>query len=468
MRSALTVALVVVTFAGVTARPAVSQGPPPRQQVYTAGTPADPQSRPLTGYAGELFDVAVLPVGAPASEPTLGVAPDGSVFFAANSLFHDSAVNFGAVTDTLRSRDGGATWTSVQPKLATGHSVIPVNADPYVHVDPDTGRVFNIDLYSACSWLNYSDDGGETWSANPLACGGVANDHQTLTTGPPPPNLAGEMSGDYPKVVYYCFHRLTTLESACGRSLDGGDTFLPTLQPSFLGFDEASGGLCTGLHGHVKTDSEGRLFVPKGHCGTPWIGISSDGGDSWTRVKVSDVATDGRHLSVAVDSADNLYFAWWDAQRRLPYLAVSTDHGATWGEPRMIAPPGVKEVNFPVVAAGDRGRVAVSFPSTNELGVEPERPWNHHVVVSVNALDAEPVFLSAMANDPGDPIHRGDCFERCGGLWDFVDAVVAPDGTVWAATSDDCVDTCVTGTATALPHGNGLALHQTAGPSLRE
>jgi hypothetical protein len=239
------------------------------------------------------------------------------------------------------------------------------------------------------------------------------------------------------------------------------------LQPSFLGFDEAGGGLCGGIHGHVRTDSRGRLFVPKGHCGRPWIAISEDGGETWRRVEVSNLTTAGRHLSVAVDSDDNLYFVWWDGDRKLPYLSVSTDHGATWGPPMMVAPPGVEAVNFPVVAAGDAGRVALSFPSTFTKGDAADRPWNHHVVVTDNALDERPVFLSALVNDPLDPIHRGACLERCGGLWDFIDAVVAPDGTLWAATSDDCVGACIAGADVQLPHGRGVAIRQTGGPALR-
>ena len=45
-------------------------------------------------------------------------------------------------------------------------------------------------------------------------------------------------------------------------------------------------------------------------------------------------------------------------------MAVSTDHGKTFSDPLMIAPPGVNEVNFPVVTAGSEGRIAreLGFP----------------------------------------------------------------------------------------------------------
>src|SRR5687768_18569752 len=54
---------------------------------------------------------------------------------------------------TRCSRD----WSSdvCSSDLEEGHP--PANADPFVYVDPATDRVFNIDLYGGCSWLNSSD-----------------------------------------------------------------------------------------------------------------------------------------------------------------------------------------------------------------------------------------------------------------------------------------------------------------------
>ncbi|HEX2240407.1 MAG TPA: sialidase family protein, partial [Actinomycetota bacterium] len=210
-----------------------------------------------------------------------------------------------------------------------------------------------------------------------------------------------------------------------------------------------------------------RLFVPKGHCDFPWIAISEDAGDSWTRVQVSDIPAAGTHLSVASDTAGNLYFVWWAQETRLPFLSVSRDSGKTWGKPMMIAPPGVTEANFPVITAGDPGKIAINFPSsTDEDRQGPERPWNQHVVVSTNALSRNPVFLSATANDPDDPVHRGACNGRCAGMWDFLDIVIGPTGELWATASDDCVGMCISGLAYSLKNGEGIAIRQIGGPRL--
>ena len=200
--------------------------------------------------------------------------------------------------------------------------------------------MFNPELYAACTSMHYSDDDGETYETNRAACGEPVNDHQTVFTGPPPPNLKDQM-GDYPNVLYYCFNRIA--DANCGRSLDGGASFDTATGDgggiSYPGFDIDAGGLCGGLHGHGDTDSEGRVFIPKGHCGYPWVAISEDGAETFKRVKVSDtVGAASTHLAVATDEADNVYMAWWDPQEHLPYLAISRDHGETWSTPMMIAP----------------------------------------------------------------------------------------------------------------------------------
>jgi hypothetical protein len=216
-------------------------------------------------------------------------------------------------------------------------------------------------------------------------------------------------------------------------------------------------------------DSKGRLFVPLGRCdGDPWIAISEDGGDSWSRVEVSPIDSANTHTSVSVDSEDNLYYVWYRSSDRLPFLSYSTDHGATWSEALMVGPPGVTEVNFPTVVAGEPGHVAINFPSSrDEDRSGAGRPWDQTVTVTYNLFEDDPIFHTATGNDPADPIHRGNCSGRCAGLWDFLDVTVAPtSGEAWAAASDDCIGGCVNGQATQAKVGDGLAIRQIGGPCL--
>lgn len=427
-------------------------------QAYRAGRAGTPST--AVDYDGDPVRLQAVYVGTDAPEPTLGIDKTGAVFMSANNF-------------VMRSTDGGLSWTDVGAKVA-GTAMPPTNLDPYVYVDVETGRVFQPQLYAGCSYMNISDDQGKSWLPNPVACGNYVNDHQTIVVGNPPAPLK---TVGYPNVVYYCFNRI--IDANCGRSLDGGLTFTPTPTPSFFGYDPAAGGLCGGLHGHIETDSAGRLFVPKGHCNQPWLAISEDGGSTWTRVRVSDeVDAFDTHHGIAVDDEDNLYYLWMDRARKQPYLSVSRDHGRTWSDPLMVAPPGVAETNFPILTAGAPGRIAIQFPGTTvDDRNNKARPWNAYMIVSTNALDEDPLFVSTTANPVSDPIHRGDCGTgsntgRCAGMLDFLDIRVSPvDGMFWAAVVDTCtrVGACSTkaapGTAT---RRDGVAVRQIGGPALRD
>ena len=263
----------------------------------------------------------------------------------------------------------------------------------------------------------------------------------------------------------------------CAHSLDGGLTWSPTGEPAFTGVDPAVTdpgllgvpGACGGLHGHLATDNEGRLFLPKEHCGYPWIAVSSDGGLTWTRTRVSNqIKIAENDPQVAVDPAGNVYYTWWDDKHQLPYLSISRDHGKTWSTPLMIAPPGVHEVNFPTIAAGETGKIALTFPGTPVNNRDDAtRPWNSYVVVSPDALSDDPTFYSNIANPANDPVYRGNCLGRCGRMFDFLYVLVSPfDGTVWATAVDTCTakDGCNSAFGVTSTDMRGIAIKQFGGP----
>ena len=433
---------------------------------------AQPAKRPANSaiaYRGTPLVLQQTYVGRTAAEPTIGVDKSGAAFFAASAF--DSVVGQ-AHTILLRSTNTNKSWSSVQPREA-GVDLHPQTLDPYTYVDPDYGRVFTVDLIGTASEISYSDDKGQTWSHTVASSAGV-NDHQTLTFGFPPAESSYPLlDPKLPKIGYYCAN--TVAFETCARSFDGGASWTQLPTPPYTGASTQQGGsgFCGSLAGHLVTDPGGRVYLPKGHCGLPTIAISGDAGSTWKIVPVSTkIGSAGIQDSVAADRAGNLYFVWWDSVYQLPYLSISRDHGNTWSTPRMIAPPGVTQVNFPTIDAGDKGRIAITFPGTAGDPRDPNRPWNSYVVMSTDALTANPTFVSSTANNPSDPVHRGTCDSRCGGMFDFLDIVAAPSGpgAVWATATDTCTKAGCTdpdGTARAASDAAGVAIRQVSGPAMR-
>jgi len=133
-------------------------------------------------YSGPKLKLAEAYVGRKAAEPTLGVDKKGAVFTVASAFDAIPGAPKNEPRTLLeRSTDGGRTFQVAQPELG-GQNTHPTSLDPYVYVDPDYGRVFDIDLALAGSDLSFSDDQGKTWTTSALTSAGP-NDHQTLVTG---------------------------------------------------------------------------------------------------------------------------------------------------------------------------------------------------------------------------------------------------------------------------------------------
>jgi hypothetical protein len=460
--------------------------------LFTGNSVGVPSSTPSSSPLVPQLKVSFNYVGRQAAEPTIGVNRNNKAFFAASTFDFPTSTFPVTLAHTLvmASSDKGRTWTAASPPLVSNlpedelnPTFPPFSLDPYVYVDPTgvnsssrNGRIFSADLNAVCGAnAIFSDDEGATWTEVPLfGCGVPVTDHQSILAAPVP--AGGLPVVGYPKVVYFCYNQVG--DSTCSRSNDGGLTWTTTANPAFTGTDPTSAGsVCGGLTGQLAADSQGRIFLPKGHCGLPWVAISADEGNTWTRVNITNLTPMADHeVSLAIDSADNVYAVWQDGTFRLPFFSVSTDHGLTWSGPLMIAPPGVHEVNFPTIAAGDPGRVAFLFPGSQSTNFSDQtRPWNVYLVASVNALDANPTFTWTTANPTSDPIHRGDCGPgRCGGMFDFLDIQVSPaDGAFWGTASDTCVPNtdfsldCVHNPqAPTISPGQGAAIREIKGPSL--
>ncbi len=400
-------------------------------------------------------------------EPTVGVTRTGSVWYASIDFDVDVA-GASRLPSTVfyRSQDGGETWVDKSPQMG-GVKTHPTTGDPYVYVDPTTGRVFALDMGPnvACNQVSWSDDDGESWITRPLACPFPVADHPTLFAGPA---TAFTNTALYPNMLYLCSNQI--VQAKCAYSPDGGFTWGETgliyegVRP---GANEgAFPQICSGFtsHGHASW-ADGTVYVPRSWCGEPYMAVSRDGGLTYSRQSLS---TDPIHrtdsgvhdVMVTTDSAGTAYAFWIGGEGTAAYLSVSRDAGRTWETPINVTSPGVTMALLPGIVAGDAGRISFMYIGTEVdgglLAREDDRitnaTWNAYVGFSVNADGKSPVFAHTTVNDKSQPIKRGDCYDRCraqdpgdngGGLYDFLDIEMDPmTGQVWLALVDICTGDC--------------------------
>ncbi len=395
-----------------------------------------------------------------AGEPTIGVNARGTAIFP--SIAFDVAGGQLASTRVFISKDEGNTWNDRSPSIANLALVPaqPTSLDPYVYADPVTGRLYTMDLYLGCSNASWTDDDGATWVTNPVVCGIPVDDHQTLSAGPartlpvvPAPVGTGRM-------LYYCVNQIGA--STCTHSVDGGLTWTAGIPP-YPGVEQQPDGnpvnaVCGGLHGHIHvSEVSGTLFVPKIQCGRPEVARSTDGGLTFTRSVIDFVSGGtGHDGAVATDAAGHVYYFWLDS-KGFPRLAVSQDDGVTWGASLNVTAPGVTAAKFPAITAGADGRIAFYYVGSTVKGgfdanatVMANATWSGYAGFSLNATQEDPVFATVTIHPAADPLKRGDCGGRCGGMFDFFDIQVNPKtGQVWASAVDLCNDACALAAGTS-------------------
>lgn len=480
-RRTRTRAVLVVVCAALAVVGAASEAAPRSQPqsdtayhpIRLSARPAQPPTNTAIGLTGSRLTTEARSIGTGnlGFEPMVGVDRDGTAFF--NARIQIGVVAGKALNEQsmFRSGDAGRTWSDI----SGGPSQHWSSVDPYLYVDPDTGRVFWLDMVHGGATLSTSDDKGMTWSTNHIQALGE-NDHPTMTTAYPPRG-SGLVPTDprFPKVVYYCTQ--TVVSASCARSLDGGRSFLP-ISPPLLGM--STSGSCNGaLTGHMAADRAGRIYVGSAACGAPWVSVSEDGGDTWRDVVVSKgintpATINGDHdVNLAIDAAGTAYAVWTDDRDNLPYLSVSTTQGRSWQTPMMIAPPGATATSYATIDAGDAGRLALSLLATWGAPDDSSRPWQHLLVLSDDAAASVPTLVSRMTQlDARGTTIVGRGAGCCSAIKDFLSVVVAPTdgGRAWASLSVGCTGACARdpkGTSDNPNIGAPYVVRQAGGIALR-
>ena len=410
-------------------------------------TSAAPVFRQYHG-PGSPKDVRGNPTGADsAGEPSLGFNPKtGNVLFMANKSTY-------RVHGFDLTKNDKATWDDVTDPVEGAQT-----SDPILWRDPTTNRTFvnQLELQGG-SLQAYTDDDGKTYTHSTMGGAiGLSFDHQTVVTGKP-----SAEGGTYPKpltypnYVYYCTNDLYAAN--CAVSIDGGLNFL-VAKPVYTG--SLAGGPCAAIFGHIKTDPrDGTVYLPPNGCsGKQMVYVSRDNTFSWTGYTVPNSTNgDAGHPALDVGRQDGaLYYAWGSADGTKGtgriHVATSRDKGKTWlNQAALGADLGVVTSRFPVVAAGDKGRAAVSFIGAKVAGDPNQAPdptnasakpyqgvWDLYVSYTMDYGKTWKTYDVA----PGDPVQRGPVCTRgttClagRNLLDFNDMVIDDKGFVAIALAD--------------------------------
>ncbi|MHB8633938.1 MAG: hypothetical protein ACYDBQ_08250 [Thermoplasmatota archaeon] len=339
-------------------------------------------------------------------EPSLGVAPDGTLF--TDGLGQPFPRGQGGVQDVgsvYRSTTNGTNWTRLDPGFQTP------DLDPDLAVSAD-GTVWADNLYVGCTSVAVSRDHGATWTSTPAGCNVPGDDRQYLV-----PTVPG--------TAYLFSHQLPSYYQTASKSTDYGQTWVPIgpmETPDHQLLVNSGSGWSGGGFWNAKTGSVFGTWSLFGGGTTgpstflPAFAVTRDG-TTWTDGTATTTPTgDGLGLSLVVGAADlagNVYLAWGSihGQDVGIFVAGSHDDGRSWTPPVRIDVGNGSKV-FPAIAAGSDGHVAVAYYQANRPGYPASVPkdtlWNvtlvstpdfFHGAWSRSQLSASPVRKGAICPD---------------------------------------------------------------------
>lgn len=360
---------------------------PPPAKAFTGGTPLPPAPglglfRNQDGEPGMAVD----------GGGTFWVGSDIAPYAANDPRAQPTGLLSGE--DIWKSTNGGKTYTWVADPFATAGSSSSGLAGEDSDIAAATVKnsagyynVYAVSLWIGSTSLAFSEDGGKTWTVDPLA-GIPAEDRPWVAA-----------SG--PCTVEVAYHQLPSFSpmintyDLCNVAKSGvSETLNPVSNQQIFLAGTAPG--LSNAFGKIEVDNsptspaQGNIYVPMMNCdltqpsdyvanelassGCPGkaqvtIAVSTDHGLTFNDYQVA--ISDNNEIpvwpdTVATDAAGNVYLAWSDNHN--VYLNVSHDGGKTWTPSKRVnAAPSLAGV-YPTVAAGPTGRVDVSWYGTNVAG----------------------------------------------------------------------------------------------------
>jgi Neuraminidase (sialidase) len=315
------------------------------------------------------------PTSCPGSGACWNYAAEPQIRADAAGNFYGSTENgLGGGTVAVKSTDGGLHYTTltspngVSSSNTTGFAPGGGDTDLATATAKNAGGLYNVYVASlslANVDVSTSQDGGQTWSLNPLAATISGDDREWI---------AAEGAAK----VCISYHDVATFNLDVNCSYDAGTTFTQ-LGEAFdsnhlwLAQNNESGNLAIDPSSHtVYQTFSGIASSSEVACGTAgtcgyhavYMAVSTDGGKTFTDHPVytnpDPAAGYGHQFSnVSVDQAGNVYSVFCDNHN--VYLSYSTDHGTTWSKPVTVNQGQAKTAIFPWSVAGAPGHVDVVY-----------------------------------------------------------------------------------------------------------
>ena len=410
--------------------------------------PAGPDGGGVQGGAADAlaFDPPV-PVSRdfPGAEPVIAVATDGTLY--AEGI---GGTGSGNVNKVWRSDDGGASWVDITPP-AIGEAR---SNDGFVAVG-NGDRVYAANVFQTTFQLFRSDDRGASWVPLPVPrVPALMHRHWIVPTGERTVHVAVE--GFPPGFLPYLAGQ-GGLDAVQGTPNDGmwyarsddlGQTWtLPQHVDPRVNF-AGQGPLVASADGQrlyvPRYEDEAGAFSPTYEKGHWYLLASEDGGASWERREMFDLAAE---LSTAVpglalDMAGALHFAWTQAEGGSSRLRIahSSDGGRSWTQEAIGPRNGTMAMAWVAARGTDLGLLWYAADVEGPAS-KVDAPWFvDYMEVTANG--------TRVARVTPEPIHHGNVCARgpaCGPgedrrLLDYPWLVFDPEGrpnVVFASTAWD-------------------------------
>ncbi|MES2153724.1 MAG: sialidase family protein [bacterium] len=414
LSTALFVGAILAGCSGSTPAPTTTTQPPVQR-----GIPAMTFAKPVTVDGARI-----------ASEPSIKVAKDGTIFvtaptgtvkYATRPFDLPVMAGKGAFQSAIwSSRDNGTTWAFADTLgVLPYHSALPGGGDADLAIDA-AGTIFMADQEGlANEAVSTSHDNGATWeAAGPLGSGVPDTDRMWLWPDPTTPGTV------------YMNYDMNGRQINVAKTTDDGKTWTAVFTPA-----------ASTAPGPIVATNQTVAFSYNNGAALEFV-HSEDKGLTWKQDDLKDNGTAIQSGAIDLfpqtfaDTKGTLYIAWLEAGttangtkgNAVAYI-FSHDAGKTWS-PKTVAFTLPGAAIFLWGTAGSSGRIGFSWYEAPK----PAGAYYIHAGIVIDADTDEPMMVDArvqtMPARPDPPCTNGVGCTSGRELGDFQQCAITPDGTL--------------------------------------